>query len=619
MLNRLFLLCCILLSTLSLSACITTTPFPAQPTATTSGTDQARAQQAEKQGDFSAAGKYYLRYAATLSSPQKDQVMLQAAYAFSQANHPQKALDTLSKVNRDQLSYVQQLDATILEARILNTNNQSSQALRVLAPYDLSRALPSQQKSALRVKITALDATGNMVEKAYSHIALDPLLSAESEEKSANQHALWQALMWLDPAVLRKTNPGRSSAIGSGWFSLAEIIKTHKGQDHARKVAIADWQRDHPNHPANHPDLHTGKVLPSIITERSSPTAGTSFITDSVDASNIALLLPESGPYAGVAQAIRQGFTAAHYANNAHAQINFYGVNTSRGSSNVWEQYQQAVMDGASVIVGPLNKASLEILSQSGPLTVPVLALNRLNDNVYVDNLYQFGLAPEDEARSIADFAQSRGYYRTLILAPENEWGSRIVNAFNDQWLMTGGDVVDIGWYDTKNNDFASVIRPLMKHRGAADFVFLVARPQLARQLMPQLRFHYLKRMPVLATSHIYNGQENPRQDIDLNPIYTTDMPWIFKGIAENDPAYQQLISLKPKDLNSLKRFYALGVDAYRLIPKLNELSQFPGTTFDGASGQLSINESGHVRRKTITGQFKKGILTPLLTRTTYQ
>ncbi len=616
--NRLFLLCCILLAMVSLSACITTTPFPTQTPSAAKGSDQALAQQAEKQGDFNAAGKHYLRYAASLSPPQKDQVMLQAAYAFSQANNSQQALDTLSRVNRDQLSYVQQLDATILEAKILASNNQPTQALEVLAPYDLSRALPSQQKSALHVKITALGATGNMVEKAYSHIALDPLLAAGSEQQQTNQNELWKSLMWLDPAVLRKTTPGRPPSIASGWFSLAETVKQHAGDNHASKAAIAQWQRDYPDHPASYLVLDNA-IPPTVFTDGTQPQIEGGFITGNVDASNIALLLPESGPYAAVAQAVRQGFTAAHYAENAQAQINFYGINTSNGSSNVWEQYQQAVMEGASIVVGPLNKSSLDILSQSGPLPVPVLALNSLDDNMFIDNLYQFGLAPEDEARSIADFAQSRGYYRTLILAPENEWGTRIVNAFNDHWLMIGGDVVDTGWYDTKENDFASVIRPLMKHRGQADFVFLVARPQLARQLMPQLRFHYLKRMPVLATSHVYNGEENPRQDIDLNPIYTTDMPWIFKGTAENDPAYQQLMSLKPKNLSSLKRFYALGVDAYRLIPRLNELSQYPGTTYDGASGQLSIDGSGHIRRKTITGQFKKGILTPLLNRTTYQ
>lgn len=609
MFNRIVLLFLACLTIISLSACITT-PFPLKHS-TPQGNHQTRAIEAEKSGNFSTAGQQYLLHAATLNSPQKEEITLRAASAYAKAGHPQKALDILGQIDRDQLSYPKLLDAAVLEADIFVSENKAEQALSILSPYDLSRAPAIQQKSALQVKIRAYEITENWVDKAYSHIALSRLLGNDDSAQENNRHTLWQSLMMLEPDALSAFRPGHAPAIGSGWFALASIVKSNSGNAHSLKAAIAHWQRDYPNHPADtslYNNEFAGNTSPS-----------TSFQAGDVDDSSIAILLPDSGPYASVANAIRQGFTAAHYAEDSPASLNFYAVKTDASGSNIAQQYQQAINEGASIVVGPLNKAALETLSQSGPLPVPVLALNRLSGGVYVDNLYQFGLSPEDEARSVADFAQSRGYYRALILAPENDWGSRIVTAFNDQWRMASGETVDTAWYNTKDNDFASVIRPLMKRRNEADFVFLVARPQLARQLMPQLRFHYLQRMPVIATSHVYNGQENPRQDIDLNPIFTTDMPWIFKGIAENDPAYQQLMSLNPENLTSLKRFYALGVDAYRLIPQLSELSQYSNSVFNGATGQITINEFGHVRRKTITGQFKKGILTPLLTRTVYE
>lgn len=611
MFNRIILISLSCLAMIGFSAC-TTTPFPSGPNST-QGNHQSRAIEAERAGDFSTAGQQYLLQAATLNSPQKEEATLRAAYAYSQAKQTQKALDILGQIDRDQLNYTQQVDAAILEANLLVSANQAKEALHVLSPYDLSRASSAQQKTASQVKIKAYDITENWVDKANSHIALAQFIRKDDNATQNNEQALWQSLMSLEPDALSAFSPGNAPAVGSGWFALAYIVKSNSSNAHALKAAIAHWQRDYPNHPAD------TNLYNNAFAGASKSSDG--FNAGDIDASSIALLLPESGPYAAVANAIRQGFTAAYYAENANTQLNFYAVNTdtASGSSNIAERYQQAIDEGASIVVGPLNKTALEILSQSSGFPVPVLALNRLSGDVYVDNLYQFGLSPEDEARSVADFAQSRGYYRTLILAPENDWGSRIVSAFNDQWRMAGGDVIDTAWYDTQENDFASVIKPLMQHRQEADFVFLVARPQLARQLMPQLRFHYLERLPVIATSHVYNGQENPRQDIDLNPIFTTDMPWIFKGVAENDPAYQQLMSLNPENLNSLKRFYALGVDAYRLIPELNELSQYPNSIFNGASGQLSVNEVGHVRRKTITGQFKKGILTPLLTRTVYE
>ena len=288
--------------------------------------------------------------------------------------------------------------------------------------------------------------------------------------------------------------------------------------------------------------------------------------------------------------------------------FSFYRVDTAEGSSNVRQQYERAIAEGAQIVIGPLNKLALQVLTESGTLPVPVLALNQLSGGMFIDNLYQFGLAPEDEARAVAKFAQQKGYTRSLVLAPDNDWGRRIVNAFNDDWLFSGGDTISTGWYDPKKNDFSATVRPLMRQRAGADFVFLVARPQLARQLMPQMRFHRLGRKPVIATSHIYTGKADARQDVDLNRIRIMDMPWMFPELAESDPAYQQLESLKLSNLARLKRLYALGADAYRLLPNLTDL-QYNGSQFQGATGMLSIDNAGYIHRGLLPAYFSKGLL----------
>ena len=66
-------------------------------------------------------------------------------------------------------------------------------------------------------------------------------------------------------------------------------------------------------------------------------------------------------------------------------------------------------------------------------LSVPVLALNRLPlpSNAPINgNLFQFGLAPEDEAIQIARRAQKDQHRRVLLIAPSNDWGDRSVDAY---------------------------------------------------------------------------------------------------------------------------------------------------------------------------------------------
>ena len=75
--------------------------------------------------------------------------------------------------------------------------------------------------------------------------------------------------------------------------------------------------------------------------------------------------------------------------------------------------YQQAVSNGANFVIGPLLKESVEALEQLYPLPVPVLGLNRTDHSELLNPaLFQFGLAPEDEAREAARLARRKGLRR---------------------------------------------------------------------------------------------------------------------------------------------------------------------------------------------------------------
>ena len=59
-------------------------------------------------------------------------------------------------------------------------------------------------------------------------------------------------------------------------------------------------------------------------------------------------------------------------------------------------------------------------------------------------------------------------------------------------------------------------------------------------------------------------------------------------------------------------RLYALGSDAYRLIPEINSLSRSEAVTFNGATGVLSIDAFGHINRQTRWATFSRGKIKPL-------
>ena len=135
----------------------------------------------------------------------------------------------------------------------------------------------------------------------------------------------------------------------------------------------------------------------------------------------IALLLPLSGRTARVGQAVQNGFMGAYFSAisglDEMQSIRVYDVNAEGGASIA---YATAVADGAQFVIGPLLRNSVIALANDILVPVPILTLNYLPDDTLAPpGLYQFALAPEDEASSAAVRAFGDGYTRAVALVPE--------------------------------------------------------------------------------------------------------------------------------------------------------------------------------------------------------
>lgn len=571
---------------------------------------------AEQEGNLLQAANEYLALGEASSGEKQARYYLRAAQLYRNIERGQESRQALDRVARDALPIAAQLDATLLDADLLLMANRGAEALAVLKDIDVTALSVLQSRQLHQLRIGGYALTENWLEKAYSHLNLDPLLRA-GPERDDNRTALWETLMLLSPQVLDLFNPGVPPADDSGWFALAYAVKAYQGNPEAMQVALENWRRSYPNHPAD-PALYEADLAVASVP---------------VDIDSIAVLLPDSGPFAAAAAAIREGLIAAHYSSGSRTRLQFFDVRND-GAGNVVQQYRQAVSSGASIVIGPLQKHNVEALARSGELPVPVLALNRIDDDVASPNLFQFGLAPEDDAEAIADYARQQGYDHAVILHPHGDWGQRVANAFATQWLQNGGALINRAAYDESENDFRDTLIPLLgideserryqalrstlgrsldfepRRRQDIDFLFLVARPLKARQLVPQLKFHRSGTLPIIATSHAYGGVEDPQNNIDLDDLIISDIPWMFTDHAGDDPAYLALSSQASAGDGSLLRLKALGVDAYRLLPQLNALSRNPTQRFDGATGMLFVNARGQIERDMRWGRFDKGVLT---------
>src|SRR5690606_25266975 len=99
---------------------------------------------------------------------------------------------------------------------------------------------------------------------------------------------------------------------------------------------------------------------------------------------------------------------------------------------------RDALALGARSVIGPLDKAMVEKAAAVIPPSVPMIALNRIDQAR--PGLFQFGLPPEDEARIVAQQAIALGHRRAWVIAPASEWGTRLHSAFGDTFAAQGGE-----------------------------------------------------------------------------------------------------------------------------------------------------------------------------------
>lgn len=323
----------------------------------------------------------------------------------------------------------------------------------------------------------------------------------------ASNSAIWDNLQHISLSQLKSAATQTSDPTNNGWISLAIISKQFSTNTPQLVTEIMNWQAQHPSHPANSliPDKNT---LTSLQTQ---PTP-----------KHIVLLLPLSGPLARSGQAVRNGFLSAYYQAPAemksHQNISFSDTN----NTPVPALYQKAITEGADSVAGPLTKPNVQTLLQSGGFAVPTLALNYTDSwGSLPQNFYEFGLSPVDEAKQVAAHAKLAGHSRAIIIAPADEWGQRVVKSLSSEWKDAGGTIADTYYFTTGTNFEAGIAsllhvnpgdtknnKPVDSIQRRQDFnaIFLLARPEAARQIVPIIRYYYADKIPIYSTSVVFAG-----------------------------------------------------------------------------------------------------------------
>jgi outer membrane PBP1 activator LpoA protein len=289
--------------------------------------------------------------------------------------------------------------------------------------------------------------------------------------------------------------------------------------------------------------------------------------------------------------------------------------------------YSQAITGGAELIIGPLQKETIQSLADSVTLQVPVLALNHI-PGLEKDNLYQFGLNPIDDVEEISRKAGLDGHRKAVLLVPDNAQGNRIAGYFASSWQDMGGSILETQTFKPKETDFSEPIKKLLnldeseyrfnkilalipsikytpRRRQDADALLLNANGVEARSINPQLHYYQASRLPVYATPGVYSGQANPSLDSDLDTITFCDTPWLLDKTYLGRLGMEALKDTWQTFSGSYLRLLAMGMDAYHLSAHLKSLDISP---YHGATGTLSLVADNRIKRNLACARFSAGL-----------
>ncbi|MDY1018064.1 penicillin-binding protein activator [Pseudomonas coleopterorum] len=539
-----------------------------------------------------------LERASASKSPEEAAVLrLSAADQAARQGDSARATQILQQVRIELLKPGLQILASTLNAELALTRNDAKAALAALDHPSLQRLgelTADQQVRTHLVRARALEADGQILAAARERVFIAPLLSGEAAAQ--NHEAIWALVGSLPVEQLQ--NQGTDDF--AGWLSLALAVKS-AGTLEQQQAAIDTWVAQHAAHPA-------ARQLPAPLVKLKA--------LASQPLTRIALLLPQDGQLAGVARALREGFMAAYYqAQQAGQKPPVIDVIDSSRLTSLDDFYRQAQAQGVQLVIGPLEKPLVKQLAARTQLPLPTLALNYSDNNqVGPPQLFQFGLAAEDEAREVSRRARADGLHSAAAMIPKGDWGDRVLNAFRQDWEANGGTLVAAQRVD-QPVQLAQQIADMLNVRNAGsgaqasrrqdiDFIFLAATPQQAQQIKPTLNFQYAGDLPVYATSHVFSASGDPAQYNDMTGIRFCETPWL---LDTSNPLRQQVTRQWPQANGSMGRLYAMGVDAYTLAARLGQLKALPDSRVEGLSGNLGMGANQRIERQLPWAQFVGG------------
>ncbi len=551
---------------------------------------------------------YLMRADSSNGKIQNDWLIMALKAAVESGDVTQSEL-LIKRLSRQAMTDMQQAEWQLARSELLIKQDKPQDALSLLN-FRPSWQLPDEQWMEYHQLRADLFTQQSLFFSAAGELSQLSRYAPESDQALIAQQ-IWNNLSQYHTEQITVLTAEPGNDVLEGWLKLATYTKALSGNLNLLQASLEDWLAENPTHPAA--KYTPQEVLDILSLEVTKPV-------------NTALLLPLSGKFAKQAQLIRDGFILSMM-NDTERDENATLTVVDTNAKSTDDIKQELAGKEIDFIVGPLIKDNIEQLQTSlaqSNSKLSALSLNIPDEILPGTGICYLALSPEQEVAQAAYHLAKQGYQYPLVLAPQGRLGSRVVEAFEQEWQKHSETKVAVNLFGDKRQlqrDINKVFglqesqqriaqmeslldTPLEtqpRSRRDVDSVYIVAKSSELTLIKPfiEVAVNPDTQPPKLFSNSRSNSGR--QQYEDLTGVMYSDIPLLIQPQAG---LKVQMDQLWPKGSYSEQRLQALGMDAYQLMEHLPQMKVVPEYSIQGNTGQLSIDENCVIQREISWSEY---------------
>lgn len=177
----------------------------------------------------------------------------------------------------------------------------------------------------------------------------------------------------------------------------------------------------------------------------------------------VALLLPLSGSQADLGQGMLQAAQLALF-DMGYSSFELMPRDTKVSPQDAVQAAQSAIDDGAQLILGPVFADAVRAVKPLAERRNINMIAFSTDWSLAGGNTFIMGFLPFTQVERVTSYAAAQGYTKMGILAPNSDYGSAVVAAYNSFAYRAGLGTADVARYAPEAGDPSEIVKNFTKY-----------------------------------------------------------------------------------------------------------------------------------------------------------